>query len=125
MKLLYSPSSPFDRKVAVVPHERGLTGRIELITATTSPVQPNADVARDNPLAKIPSLTLDDGSTLYDSGVIAEYLDQLAGAELFPPSGPQRWTALRQQALADGLLDAAILIRYERVLRPADKQWPE
>lgn len=125
MKLLYSPSSPFARKVAVVAHERGLTDRVELITATTSPVQPNADVARDNPLAKIPSLTLDDGSTLYDSGVIAEYLDQLAGEKLFPPSGPQRWTALRQQALADGLLDAAILIRYERVLRPADKQWPE
>jgi glutathione S-transferase len=125
MKLRYSQSSPYARKVAVVAHERALAGRIELMPAMTSPVQPNADLARDNPLAKIPSLTLDDGSTLYDSRVIAEYLDQLAGARLFPPPGPHRWTALRQQALADGLLDAAILIRYERVLRPAEKQWPE
>lgn len=125
MKLRFSPSSPYARKVVVVAHERGLASRIELMPASTSPVEPNADVARDNPLAKIPSLTLDDGSTLYDSRVIAEYLDQLAGARLFPPPGPHRWTALRQQALADGLLDAAILIRYERVLRPAEKQWPD
>ncbi len=119
MKLRYSPTSPFARKVMVVAHEHGLAERIELMPAMTSPVEPNADVARDNPLAKIPSLTLDDGSTLYDSRVIAEYLDQLAGAKLFPPPGPYRWAALRQQALADGLLEAAVLIRYERVLRPA------
>ncbi len=125
MKLRYSQSSPYARKVVVVAHERGLAGRIELMPASTSPVDPNKDIARENPLAKIPSLTLDDGSVLYDSRVIAEYLDSLGGAKLFPPPGPQRWTALRQQALADGLLDAAILIRYERALRPAEKQWPE
>ena len=125
MKLHYSQTSPFARKVMVVAHERGLADRIELMPATTSPVEPSADIARDNPLAKIPSLVLDDGTTLYDSGVIAEYLDSLAGAKLFPHSGSQRWAALRQQALADGLLDAAVLIRYERVLRPEDKRWSD
>ena len=125
MKLHYSQTSPYARKAMVVAHERGLADQIELMPATTSPIEPNANIVRDNPLAKIPSLTLDDGSTLYDSRVIAEYLDALAGAKLFPPSGPNRWTALRQQALADGLLDAAILIRYERVLRPEEKKWPE
>jgi glutathione S-transferase len=125
MKLHYSQTSPFARKVMVVAHERGLAERIELMPATTSPVEPNAELVRDNPLAKIPSLILDDGTVLHDSRVIAEYLDQLAGAKLFPPAGDARWTALRQQALADGLLDAAVLIRYERVLRPADKRWPD
>ncbi|MGH7487713.1 MAG: glutathione S-transferase N-terminal domain-containing protein, partial [bacterium] len=125
MKLHYSQTSPFARKVMVVAHERGLAGRIELMPANTSPVEPHAGIARDNPLAQIPSLILDDGSTLYDSRVIAEYLDALAGAKLFPAPGPHRWTSLRQQALADGLLDAAILIRYERVLRPDEKKWAE
>jgi len=127
MKLHYSQTSPYARKVLVVAHERGLAERIELMTALTSPLNPHAEAVRDNPnpLAKIPSLTLDDGSALYDSRVIAEYLDQIAGAKLFPPPGPHRWTALRQQALADGLLDAAILIRYERVLRPEDKRWSD
>jgi glutathione S-transferase len=125
MKLRYSQSSPYARKVLVAAHERGLAGRIELMPASTSPVEPNQDIARENPLAKIPSLMLDDGTVLYDSRVIAEYLDSLGGAKLFPPPGPARWAALRQQALADGLLDAAILIRYERVLRPTEKQWRE
>lgn len=125
MKLHYSQTSPFARKVMVVAHERGLAGRIELMPATTSPVEPNAELVRDNPLAKIPSLILDDCTVLYDSRVIAEYLDQLAGAKLFPPVGDARWTALRQQALADGLLDAAVLIRYERVLRPEGKRWSD
>ena len=125
MKLRFSPTSPYARKVMVVAHERGLAGRIELMTANTSPVEPNKDVARDNPLAKIPSLILDDGSQLYDSRVIAEYLDALNGPKLFPQSGPARWNALRQQALADGLTDASLLIRYERVLRPEDKRWKE
>lgn len=125
MKLYYSQTSPFARKVMVVAHERGLAGRIELMPANTSPVEPNADIMRDNPLAKIPSLILDDGTVLYDSHVIAEYLDSMAGAKLFPPLGQSRWTALRQEALADGLLDAAVLIRYERVLRPDAKRWAE
>jgi glutathione S-transferase len=123
MKLRYSQTSPYARKVMVVAHERGLGERIELLHANTSPVDPNKDIGRENPLNKIPTLTLHDGSALYDSRVIAEYLDSLGGAKLFPPAGQPRWTALRQQALADGLLDAAILIRYERVLRPAEKQW--
>lgn len=125
MKLRYSQTSPFVRKALVVAHERGLAERIELVPSAANPASPDAELGRDNPLGKLPSLTLDDGSTLYDSSVIAEYLDSLGGAKLFPAAGPERWTALRQQALADGLLDAAVLVRYERVLRPADKRWPE
>ncbi|MGQ0741142.1 MAG: glutathione S-transferase [Alphaproteobacteria bacterium] len=125
MKLYFSQTSPFARKVAMVAHERGLWERIEVIPANTSPVQPHESLAGDNPLAKIPCLILEDGSALYDSRVIAEYLDALAGAKLFPGSGAARWTALRQQALADGLLEAAVLVRYERVLRPDEKCWPE
>jgi len=83
-------------------------------------------VARGNPLVKIPTLLLDDGTSLFDSPVICEYLDQLSGApRLFPAPGPARWSALRRQALADGLMDAAILQRYEQTLRPEALRWPD
>jgi glutathione S-transferase len=76
------------------------------------------------PLAKIPPLALDDGTALFDSRVILEYLDQLADGRLLPPPGdPERWRALRIQATADGLLDAALLMRYEVALRPGELLW--
>src|SRR5579862_9120083 len=110
MKLRFAAASPFVRKVMVVALETGLSERIERVASAVSPVKPNEDIARENPLIKVPSLTLDDGTVLYDSPVICEYLDTLHdGAKLFPPSGAARWTALRQQALADGLMEAAIL----------------
>ena len=125
MKLRYSPTSPFVRKVMVAAIETGLIERIEKIPTAVTPIKPNDDVARDNPLVKVPALTTDDGLILYDSPVICEYLDSLnGGAKLFPPSGTQRWMALRQQALGDGMLEAAILNRYEQ-LRPKEYQWPE
>ena len=94
--------------------------------APVTPVNRNNDIARDNPLVKIPTLVLDDGSSLYDSPVICEYLDHLSGApRFFPAAGPARWTALRRQALCDGLMDAAILLRYEQALRPEALRWPE
>jgi glutathione S-transferase len=125
MKLRYSPTSPYVRKVMVVALETGLAERIERIPTTVAPTKPNDEVARENPLVKVPALTTDDGLVLYDSPVICEYLDTLHdGPKLFPTSGKARWLALRQQALGDGILDAAILGRYE-ILRPKEYQWQD
>ena len=113
MKLRYSATSPYVRKVMMVIHERGLSDRVEL--EKTDAWSPETDLPNNNPLGKVPALVLDDGPALFDSPVITEYLDTLAGpvASLFPPSGPDRWAALRFQALADGICDAAILRRLE------------
>jgi glutathione S-transferase len=125
MKLRYSPTSPYVRKVMVMALETGLAERIERIPTSVAPTKPNDEVARENPLVKVPALTTDDGLVLYDSPVICEYLDTLHdGPKFFPPSGPARWLALRQQALGDGILDAAILGRYE-ILRPKEFQWQD
>ena len=124
MKLYVSPASPFGRKASIVIAEHGLDSRVKQEPATVSPVSRNDEVARDNPLVKIPTLVLDDGSTLFDSPVICEYLDSLSEApRLFPVEAPARWTALKRQALADGLMDAAILLRYEQALRPEPLRW--
>ena len=85
---------------------------------------PDLALVADNPLGKIPCLVLDDGGALYDSRVICEYLDTLhQGARLFPAGGAERWEALRLQALADGIMDAALLTRYETFLRPEALRW--
>jgi glutathione S-transferase len=126
MKLRYSPSSPYVRKVMIVAHEGGLAERIEKIASAVAPTKPNDALKAENPLVKLPSLTTDDGETLYDSPVICEYLDTLhKAAKMFPVAGPARWTALRRQALGDGILDAAILVRYETTLRPTPLQWSD
>jgi glutathione S-transferase len=118
MKLRYSPTSPFARKVLVVAQETGLQNRLELIKTAT--LVPDAQLTRDNPLQKIPALLLENGESLFDSPVICEYLDSLHdGAKMFPASGQDRWTALRRQALADGMIDASILRRYES-MRPVE-----
>lgn len=126
MKLYFAPLSPFVRKVRVAALELGIADRIELVTVSSTPVAMNADLAKVNPLGKLPALVADDGDLLFDSAVIVEYLDALAGGgKLIPASGQARWAVKRLEALADGLADAAILMRYEQALRPADKQWPE
>ncbi len=126
MKLYISPQSPFARKARVVARETSLAPRVEEVLATVSPIQPNADVRRANPLMKVPTLVLDDGTALFDSPVICEYLDSLhSGKKLFPASGEARWTALTIQAAADGILDAGILTRYETMLRPKELQWAD
>lgn len=112
MKLRYSPTSPYVRKVSVVALETGLDQRIERIP--TNVWAPSTDVATDNPLGKVPALITEGGETLFDSPVICEYLDSLHdGLKLFPPPGGARWTALRRQALGDGILDAGVLRRLE------------
>ena len=126
MKLFYSSHSPFVRKVRVTAMVLGLDDQIELVDSPTTPIETDPGVAGANPLGKIPALITDDGDTLFDSRVICEYLIALAGNEtLLPPPGPDRWTVLRQQALADGLMEAAILRRYEGFLRPEDKRWAD
>jgi glutathione S-transferase len=124
MKLYSTPTSPFVRKVLVAAHELGLADRIETVLLRPSPTAADPRLSRDNPLSKIPALVLDDGASLYDSPVICEYLDALAGGGmLVPAAGPVRWDVLRTQALADGILDAAILVFYERQFRPAELHW--
>src|SRR5579862_66320 len=125
MRLHYSITSPFVRKVLVAAHELGIAGEIELLPAALTPIAPSEAVNAANPLGKIPALEIDGEPALYDSLVIAEYLDSLAGPKLFPASGPARWTALRRAAAADGMADALILVRYERLLRPPEKQFED
>ncbi|HUJ86194.1 MAG TPA: glutathione S-transferase [Burkholderiales bacterium] len=126
MKLWYSPASPFARKVRVCALELGLAGRIEAAVVTVQPSKPNLELARHNPLIKIPALKTDGGSVLYDSRVICEFLDALAGGgKLFPASGAARWDALRRQALGDGVMDAGILRRYELAQRPEALHWAD
>lgn len=112
MKLFYSPTSPFVRKVLLCAAIRGIEGQIERVTS--NPHVSPADLLAANPLSKIPCLITGDGEALFDSPVICEYLDSLGDAPpLFPQHGA-RWTALRLQALADGLMDAAVLARMEQ-----------
>ncbi len=124
MKLLMNKGSPFSRKVRILARERGLEARIAEVIVKVSPVEVDADRARSNPLAQIPVLLLDDGMAVYDSRVICDYLEGLgAGGEALPPRGPARLSALRSQALCDGILDAAVLCRYEAAVRPAALRW--
>jgi glutathione S-transferase len=115
VKLHWSPRSPFVRKVMIFAHETGLIDRLTCVRTVVAMDSPNAALLPDNPLSKIPTLVRDDGSPLYDSAVICEYLDALHDRpKLFPPVGDPRWTALRRQALADGFLDFLLLWRHER-----------
>jgi glutathione S-transferase len=126
MKLRFNTASPFARKVRIVARETNAVARIEEVLTIVSPVVPNAELARENPLVKIPALVTDQGETLYDSRVICEYLDSFhGGRKLFPSSGHERITALRRQALADGMLDAAVSCRYEIAVRPESLRWAE
>lgn len=126
MKLYTSGPSPFVRKVLVAAHELGLASQITRVPSVLSPITPDKDVSSKNPLGKIPTLELGDGTVIYDSRVICEYLDTLHGErKLVPESGAARFACLRVQALADGILDAGILVRYETFLRPEPLRWPD
>jgi glutathione S-transferase len=122
MKLYWSSRSPFVRKVMVAAHETGLAPRIRTERVVVSAAAPNAEVMATNPLNKIPTLILDDGTALYDSRVICEYFDTLHdGPRLFPAEADARWTARRRQALGDGLMDV-IVLRLGEQGRPAANQ---
>jgi glutathione S-transferase len=125
MKLYWSPRSPFARKVMVFAHEAGLAGRIETVKTHVAMTDPNRDLMRYNPQGKVPTLVADDGTVLFDSTVICEYLDSLhGGARLFPRESAGRWQALRWHALGDNMLDTLVLWRNERI-RPQPQQSPE
>src|SRR5215467_13809095 len=105
MKLHWSPRSPFVRKVMIVAHELGLADRIDCVRTVVATARPHLPLMEENPLSKIPTLVLDDGTVLYDSRVICEYLDGLHHARrLVPQDFSERRTALRRQALGDGFL---------------------
>ena len=117
MKLFYSPTSPYVRKVMVVLHETGQLPDVELAPASGTPLDPDAALMGHNPLSKVPALERAEGPTLYDSRVICRFLDDRAKAGLYP-QGAAQWDTLTLEATADGILDAALLMVYENRLRP-------
>jgi len=120
MKLFHSPASPYVRKVRVVAFEAGLSDRIELLP--TLPRDPASGLHERNPGARVPTLELPDGTVLFDSPVICEYLDSLhGGPKMFPPAGPARWAALVRQAIGDGIMDYAVPLRHERMRTEAEQ----
>jgi glutathione S-transferase len=125
MKIYFSPTSPYVRKCLVAAHELGLNGRMQLLPSNAGPVQRDQKIIASNPLGKVPTFIADDGQVLYDSRVICEYLDDLAGGTLHPRAGKARWEALTLQSLGDGMLDACLLARYEDAARPEALRWAE
>ena len=122
MKLFYTPSSPFVRKVVVSAYETGQS--LEFLPCLARPTTPDPKILPHNPSGKIPTLLISDDLALYDSRVITRWLDtQHQGPKLYP-DGDALWPVLRREATADGLLEAAMLIRYETVLRPSELRWP-
>lgn len=125
MKLHWSPRSPYVRKVMIVANELGLADRIECVRTVVSMSQSAEELFADNALNKIPTLVLENGSALFDSRVICEYLDSLVPSPvLFPSDGPAKWTARRDLALGDGLVDICMLRLMERN-KPAESQTPK
>ncbi|HEX9172612.1 MAG TPA: glutathione S-transferase C-terminal domain-containing protein [Telluria sp.] len=119
MKLIGSLTSPYVRKVRVVLAEKKLDYDFELENVWTA----ETTIHLSNPLGKVPCLLMEDGSALYDSRVIVEYIDTLTPVcKLLPPNGRDRTDIKVWEALADGVLDAAVLVRLEKTLRPAEQQ---
>ncbi|BBP67462.1 glutathione S-transferase [Pseudomonas sp. Cab53] len=126
MTLFHNPASPFVRKVLVLLHETGQQDRVALQLSQLTPVKPDRALIDDNPLSKIPTLRLANGTVIHDSRVILDYLDhQHVGNPLIPRDGAARWRRLTLASMADGIMDAAVMIRYETALRPVEKHWDE
>ena len=123
MTLHHSPTSPYVRKVMILLREAGMLDSVRLNAVAGTPVDPGTMPVGANPLGKIPALERDDGCTLYDSRVICRYLASLSPrAAVLYPEGPALWEVLTLEATGDGILDAAILMRYEVALRPEMQQ---
>lgn len=122
MKLLHSPLSPYVRKVMVTAHELGLADRIEIEAQGGTPTDPNPVIVAANPVGKIPALFTDDHGVLFDSRVICRYLNSLGGGSLYG-SGDAEWKIIGREALAEGMIDAALLAAYEGRLRPEEIQF--
>jgi glutathione S-transferase len=125
MKLLYQTHSPYARKALVFAHEAGLADRIEVVSHETSPTVRNPEIFAENPLGKVPVLIRPGLSPIFESDVICAYLDTLHdGRRLIPAEGEARWRALQVQALAQGMADAGIAVRWETVRRPEHLRYP-
>lgn len=123
MQLLISPASPFVRKVRVLIREAGLMDTVEEVNVSTTPMNSAPEVVAANPLGKIPALIRADGPGIYDSRVITRFLDDLAGANLYPES--RIWEILTLEATADAIMDATVSMSYEMRLRPEEQQSPD
>lgn len=122
MTLHWSPRSPYVRKVMIALHEMGLQDRVKIVRTVAGGTTPHWELMKVNPVGKIPTLELEDGTAIYDSPVIIEYLDTLHdGPKLYPTAWPERLTALRRHALGQGMLDNALPLLGEG-FRPAEKQ---
>lgn len=119
MQLYYAVPSPFARKVRVCLMELDMLDRVEMVSAMGTPMNSDNMPISENPLGKIPCLTRDDGPSIYDSRVITKYLDSLAGGRLYPNDGGL-WETLTLEATADGIMDAAVLMVYEKRVRPEE-----
>lgn len=120
LQLLFAAASPFVRKVCIVASE---TDRpLERVAVFASPLEARPELVEINPLGKIPALRIPSGEALYGSAVICRFLGE---GSLLYPQGDALWRALRREALADGLIEAALLARYETIMRPAEKQWQD
>jgi len=125
MQLLSQTHSPYARKALVFAHEAGLASQIEVVHHETSPTRRNEQVFAENPLGKVPVLIRPGQSPIFDSDVICAHLDTLhSGRKLIPQDGEARWQALRLQAVAQGLADAGIQLRWETVRRPEALRYP-
>lgn len=120
MKLIYSPLSPFVRKVRVLLHETGQLADVEVVNVHTTPLDTNPEAAAANPLGKIPALVRADGPTLYDSRVITRYLDHRAGGKMYPEA--RLWDVLTLEATAEGIMEAALSMTYEARFRTEEMQ---
>ena len=123
MQLLVSPASPSVRKVRVLLRETQMIDQVEEIAVTTTAFNSAPEVVAANPMGKIPALLRPDGPAIYDSRVITRYLDDIAGANLYPQS--RIWEVLTLEATADAIMDATVSMAYETRLRPEDEQSPD
>ena len=122
MKLVYSPPSPFVRKVTTLIYHANLNDRIELINVKTTALSVAEEARAANPLGKIPVMILEDGKAIFDSRVITRYLDDFAVSNLYPQD--KIYDILTLEALADGIMESAVSITYESKLRPQNEQSP-
>ena len=123
MTLFHSKTSPYVRKVDVLLREAGLMDQVTFVPGSGTPLAPNSETITANPLGKVPALLRADGPALYDSRVICQYLDTLAGGRFYPQA--KLFEVLTLEATADGILDAALLMAYEWRLRPEEKRFEE
>jgi len=126
MKLYTARATPFGRTVEIVAHELGLHDTLEIVPTTVAPAKPNTAYQEVNPLRKIPALVTDEGRTIVDSPVIAEFLADHAGDRvLFGGDADDRFVILSRYAMARGIAECAVAARYETAVRPEDRRWQE